>query len=119
MKPQQRIASLLVVLLTGCATSSHKVPVQHVSPMQYGNFDCKQLNMESNRIQMRINELRSRIDTRSQNDTAIATAGLLLFWPALFFLGGNAGEEAEYGRLLGEQQALTHTAFEKRCGGSL
>lgn len=110
-------AALVVAITGGCATASHNIPTQNISPMQYANWDCQQLNMESNRVQSRINELRSRIDTRSQNDTALTAVGLVLFWPALFFLGGNAGEESEYGRLIGEQQALTHTAFTKGCGG--
>jgi hypothetical protein len=43
-------------------------------------------------------------------------AGLLLFWPALFALGGTREEEAEYARLKGEHAALQQSAAAKGCG---
>jgi hypothetical protein len=39
----------------------------------------------------------------------------LLFWPALFFLGGTRAQEAEYGRLKGEADAVQQAAVLKRC----
>ena len=39
----------------------------------------------------------------------------MLFWPALFFLGGTKQQEAEYARLKGEHEALQQSAIEKKC----
>ena len=103
-------------MLAGCAVSSTKIASQSISPMQYAGYDCQQISLESNRIQTRINALRSQIDTRAQNDQALTGVGLLVFWPALFFLGGNPAEEAEYARLMGEQEALGQASIVKKCG---
>jgi hypothetical protein len=42
--------------------------------------------------------------------------GLILFWPALFFLeGGDGPQAAEYARLRGEVDALERVAIVKKC----
>jgi hypothetical protein len=42
--------------------------------------------------------------------------GMILFWPALFFLeGGDGPQAAEYGRLKGERDALERVAIQKKC----
>lgn len=106
-----------VVFVTGCATSSKDVPTAYVSPMQYQAFDCSQLTAESLRIYQRVNQLGGRLDEAAANDKAIATAGGLLFWPALFALGGTKQQEAEYGRLKGEYDAIQQSAVIKKCEG--
>jgi hypothetical protein len=42
---------------------------------------------------------------------------LILFWPAAFALGGTKGQEAEYGRLKGEYDAIIQQANAKKCSG--
>ena len=42
--------------------------------------------------------------------------GLILFWPALFFLEGGDGPEAqEYARLKGEREAIERSSIKKKC----
>ena len=101
--------------LAGCATSANQIAAQNVSPLQYNGYDCQQIHAESNRIQPRIAALRAQIDQRAETDKALTGVGLVLFWPALFFLGGDAAEEGEYARLVGEQGALSQAAIAKRC----
>ena len=51
----------------------------------------------------------------ASNDSAQMAIGLLLFWPALFFLeGGDGPEAAEYARLKGEYEALRTVAVQKK-----
>lgn len=43
-------------------------------------------------------------------------AGIILFWPALFFLeGGDGPQAAEYSRLKGEREALQQALVQKKC----
>ena len=44
---------------------------------------------------------------------------MLLFWPALFALGGTKQQEAEYARLKGEYDALQQAAIVKKCPGAI
>ncbi len=106
-----------VVLLSGCATASKDVVPAYVSPLQYQAYDCAQLTSESQRIQARVVQLGGRLDEASNNDKALMGVGLVLFWPALFALGGTKQQEADYARLQGEYDAIQKTAIEKKCAG--
>lgn len=108
---------LLVVAfaLTGCATQSKDISATYVSPMQYAQYDCQQLAAEGTRLQSRVQQTGGRLDEAASNDKGITTAGAILFWPALFFLGGTKNQEAEFARLKGEYDAVQQAAVEKRC----
>jgi hypothetical protein len=115
----KKLLLIAVTAIAGCATSSKDVPTAYVSPMQYQGYDCSQLSGESTRLLQRVNQLGGRLDEAAANDKAIATAGGLLFWPALFALGGTKQQEAEYGRLKGEYDAIQQAAVLKKCDGSI
>ena len=102
-------------ILTACATAGKDVASTYVSPMQYSNYDCEQLRSESMRISSRVNQLTGRLDEAASNDKAIAGVGMILFWPALFALGGTKQQEAELSRLKGEYDAIETTATTKKC----
>jgi len=42
--------------------------------------------------------------------------GMILFWPALFALGGTKQQEAELARLKSEYDALQISVTSKKCG---
>jgi len=107
------------ITLTGCATASKDVPVAYVSPMQYQAYDCEQLGSEIQRIQSRVTQLGGRLDEAASNDKAIAGVGMILFWPALFALGGTKQQEADYARLRGEYDATHQAAVLKKCSGAV
>jgi hypothetical protein len=66
-----------------------------------------------------VQQLGGRLDEAANNDKAIVGVGVLLFWPALFALGGTKQQEAEYGRLKGEAEALQQAAVGKKCAGAM
>lgn len=103
--------------LSGCATASKDISANYVSPMQFQSYDCEQLASESQRIQARVVQLGGRLDTAAANDKAIAGVGVLLFWPALFALGGTKQQEMDYARLRGEYDAVQQSAILKKCPG--
>jgi len=113
----QKLTTFICIgaFLGGCATASKDVPTSYVSPLQYQSYDCGQLVAETRRIQSRFMELGGRLDTAASNDAAIMGVGLLIFWPALFALGGTKQQEAEYGRLRGEYDAIQQASVQKHC----
>ena len=117
MIPFSRSIAALVAsgILTACATAGKDISSTYVSPMQYTNYDCEQLRTESMRISSRVNQLTGRLDEAASNDKAIMGVGLILFWPALFALGGTKQQEAELSRLKGEYDAIEATATTKKC----
>ncbi|WP_193531742.1 hypothetical protein [Roseateles aquatilis] len=104
-----------VSLVAGCATASKDINATYVSPTQYQSYDCQQLNAETQRLQTRYVELGGRLDQAATNDKTIMGVGLILFWPALFALGGTKQQEAEYARLRGENEAVQQAVIQKRC----
>lgn len=105
----------LSIVVTGCATSSKDLSASYVSPMQYQSYNCDQLNLEAQRIQTRVVELGGRLDQAAANDKALVGVGMVLFWPALFAVGGTKQQEAEYSRLKGEYDAVQQTTIAKQC----
>lgn len=105
----------IIGLLAGCATAGKDVVATYVSPVQYSNYDCEQLRAELIRINSRVNQMTGRLDSAASNDAAIMGVGMILFWPALFALGGTKQQEAELSRLKGEYEALQSAANSKKC----
>jgi len=104
--------------LAGCATASKDIAAQSVSPLQYQQYDCGQITAEMQRVHTRATQLAGRLDEAATNDKVITGVGLILFWPALFALGGTKDQEAEYARLKGEYDALQQVAIQKKCPGA-
>ena len=113
-----KLSVLIVVALfpSACATSSKQIAAAYVSPIQYQSFDCQQLMAEGDRIRGWVTALGGRLDEAASNDKMLMGAGLLIFWPALFALGGTKEQEAEYARLKGESDAVTQSMIQKKCG---
>lgn len=105
--------------LSGCATASKDVATTYHSPMAYQGYDCAQINAESERIRVRVTQLGGRLDEAASNDQNIATVGMLLFWPAMFALGGTKQQEMEYGTLKGQHDAIQQASITKKCGGAV
>ena len=105
------------IICAGCATPSKDIAPNFVSAMQFQSYDCDQLASEAQRIQRKVNRMGARLDEAASNDKTIGAVGAIIFWPALFALGGTSQQEAEYGRLMGEYDALEQAAVLKKCSG--
>lgn len=108
-------AATIAAFLGGCATAGKDVTATYVSPIQFSNYDCDQLRQELARINGRVGQLTGRLDEAASNDKAIMGVGMILFWPALFALGGTKQQEAELSRLKGEYDALQTASTGKKC----
>ena len=110
------VVLLLATLLVGCATAPEKLGATYVSPLQYKDYTCDQIGMEMQRVSRRVAVLRGTLDKEASTDAAQMGIGLILFWPALFFLeGGDGVQAAQYSQLKGEFEALEQVAIQKSC----
>lgn len=114
---QKTTAATLAISLaiSGCATSSANIAASYATPIQYQGYDCTQLAAEAQRIHGRVNQLAGRLDEAANNDKMIMGVGMVLFWPALFALGGTKQQEADYARLKGEYDAIQQAMIAKKC----
>ena len=108
------LASALI--LGGCATAPEDIQTSSVSPLMYRDYTCNQLVMEMDRVNRRATELQMSLKKTADDDGAQMAVGLILFWPALFFLeGGDGPQAAEYSRIKGENDAVEVAAIQKEC----
>jgi len=102
-------------ILVSCASSASDITAAYVSPAKYSNYDCQQIALEKDNIERRVNELYFAVEQRAKNDRVSMGVGMVLFWPALFFLKGDSPEAAEYSRMKGEYEAIQSVAVMKKC----
>jgi hypothetical protein len=107
---------LSALALGGCATSSDKITASYVSPMQYESWNCRQLAEEAQRISYRASAAAGAQDSQVTKDAVATTVGVIVFWPALFLIGGDKQNAAELARLKGEMEAIEQTSIRKNCG---
>lgn len=106
--------ALVLTYATGCATNPDKLGSTYVSPVEYNSYNCDQILAEKMRVERRVTELTGKQAKASKNDKVAMGVGLVLFWPALFFLaGGDHAEELK--RLKGEYEALDIAWIDKEC----
>ena len=107
----------LTLSITACASHPDKLAASSISPVQYQDYNCKQLGAEVARVNTKMVNLYHSLDKKADNDSAQMAIGMILFWPTLFFLeGGDGVEAAEYSRLKGELDALETVSIRKSCG---
>ncbi|MDD9822056.1 MAG: hypothetical protein OXU98_04120 [Gammaproteobacteria bacterium] len=107
------------IAIVGCSSSPKNIDAVYVSPAVYASYDCDQITQEMTRVGRKISEVTGHQSDESGKDAAAMGVGLVLFWPALFFLAGGNDRAEELGRLKGELEALEVAAIQKKCTGLL
>lgn len=105
---------ILSLLIVSCATQPENLSGSYVSPLEYSEYDCGQLGQELRRIGRRVSEVTGAQGATATGDAVAVGAGLVLFWPALFFISSSDREE-ELMRLKGESEAVEQAIIQKDC----
>jgi uncharacterized lipoprotein NlpE involved in copper resistance len=108
-------ASIAILLLAGCADKSSSIKATYVSPIMYEKYSCDQLGQEVTRISQRVAVISGQQDKKATNDAVATTAGVIIFWPALFFLAAGEDQKVEIGQLKGQYNAIRNVAIQKHC----
>ena len=116
MKSNHFVITCIVLVLFGCASNPDKIDAAYVSPLIYKDYDCDQIAIEMDHVNNRTTDLYHRLKKERNADNWQMGIGLVLFWPALFFLeGGDGPEAAEYAHIKGEYEALRENSVTKKC----
>lgn len=108
------IALICAFLAGGCAKSPDDISGAYVSPLVYQSFTCDQIGEELARVVARASEVAGVQQGTAGDDAVAMGVGLVLFWPALFFISGS-DRSAELARLKGEVEAIEKAAIRKDC----
>ena len=109
------VGMLAAFSLAACAPQPDKVMGTYVSPATYSGYSCKQLITERNAVVAKVNELNGAQKTKANNDGAAMAVGLVLFWPALFFLGNRNDMSPQLATMKGTYDAMTAAGVAKHC----
>ena len=109
-------AFVIGAMLAGCASNPKNIEAAYVSPSKYESFSCDQIAAEKISVDQRTQTLYQSLRKRRKGDNAKMAVGLVLFWPALFFLKGNGAKQAEFAQLKGDYYALRTVSNQKTCG---
>ena len=119
-KPSVPLVSILLaivvalLMLNACASDPSALEAIYVSPADYKELDCEQLEQEAEQITNKLGDMLETLSKKHGYDMLQATVGLW-FWPAFFLLEGGDGPEAEeYQQLQGTYEAIT-TVAERKC----
>lgn len=107
--------ALLAATAGACASRSDNIGAAYVSPVAYQGYSCRQLAQEAARVSSRAAQAVGAQDQKASNDAVATGVGVVLFWPALFFIKGDGGSAAEVANLKGQMQAIEEVSIQKRC----
>eukprot|EP00873_Tetraselmis_striata_P030726 jgi/Tetstr1/450990/TSEL_038026.t1 len=117
MKIKTAAAAIATVsLVAGCATPPKDIAPTYVSTSLYQNLTCNQLRAEAEAVSARSQAAYGLQEKNRGNDAAMTTVGIVLFWPALFFMKGDGATAADVARIKGEMQAIEQVNRLKNCG---
>lgn len=105
----------ILVSLAACANKSDEIAASFVSPTPYQGMTCQQLAAEAQVVANRAAAASTAQDKKASNDAVATGVGVVLFWPALFFIKGDGSQAAEVGRLKGEMQAIETANTANNC----
>lgn len=115
MNTRSLIAGAVILALCACADKSDQIAASYVSPTLYQGMTCKQLATEAQSVVNRAQEASNAQDKKASNDAVATGVGMVLFWPALFFIKGDGAQAAEVARLKGEITAIQQASNAKSC----
>jgi hypothetical protein len=107
------IATALVVC--GCASSADEVAPVYISSNEYADFTCDQLNEEYNMVRSQVAHMSDAQDDQASQDAFVTATGVVLFWPALFFVEGDGRETEQLAQAKGREERLRAMLRERNC----
>lgn len=107
--------TILVLFIGACAKQPDQISSTYCSPARYQSYSCEQVGMELHRVKSKILEVSGQQESEATKDAVALSVGLVLFWPALFFMMGD-DKKQELAALKGEYEALEEAAIQRECG---
>jgi hypothetical protein len=102
------------LILTACADKSSSIQAAYISPLAYQSYDCDALEQEYARLVRKSQSINKQQDDIASSDSVATGVGLVLFWPALFFIDNDDLRE-QVAQLKGEVNAVEQASIQKNC----
>ena len=107
---------VISLMVSSCATGPDNIAPSYVSPLVYDTYNCTQMAAEAERVSSRVAPITGIQKNKATGDAVAMGVGLVVFWPALFFIKGGGATESEVARLKGEMETIEKVSIQKNCG---
>jgi len=104
----------LSMFILSCASRPDSIKASYVSPQRYQTWSCRQIEEEIMHIESRLRQIESAQEKKATSDAVSMGVGMVLFWPALFFLTAGEDQKAELSQLKGQCKVLK-TMLNRKC----
>lgn len=115
MKTLPCLAAVAAIALAACAPKPENVRPAYTAQAPYENLSCDQIAAESIQVSNKAHDAVKAERRHHRQDQTIVAAGLVVFWPALFFTHGHRAS-TDLAAMKGEMEALEAVSERKRCG---
>ncbi len=105
----------LLLTFSGCAKKSEDIKPSYVPTVEYSNKSCSKLKQEIIAINREMRVIAGVQDDTASKDAVAMGVGLVLFWPALFFLASGDDNERQISELKGRYDAVKTVSQRKGC----
>lgn len=109
------MSAVALAMLSACASQPDKIMATPTSTTQYDRMNCRSLGAEQTRIVSSVNLLTANQKGKADNDAALMGVGMILFWPALFFLNGDSANAPQLAVAKGQYDAIMDVRAAKGC----
>jgi hypothetical protein len=83
----------------------------------YQSYTCQQLVQEAQMVSARAAQASGAQDKQRTNDQLATAAAIFVFWPAVFFAGGDKQTAAELASLKGQMVAIEQARVSDEAAG--
>jgi len=113
MKTLPLIAAAALTL-SACAPAPGDIAAAYVSPTAFAGRTCAELNSDATVLNARLSAAMGQQQATADGDAAMTAVALILFWPAVFLIGGNDQSPA-IAQMRGEAEAIRAAAVARGC----
>ncbi len=108
---------LALISVFGCSTAQKSGDVQaaRISIAPYLSMDCKSLATEQNSLLDQARALGAQVDSEYDSDKGLEVVTWVLFWPAVFWMDGNAESAGRLSSLKGQLEAVQEAQKINKC----
>lgn len=107
------IATALVVC--GCASSADEIAPAYIPSNEYADYSCNELSEEYSMIRSQVARMSDAQDDQASQDAFVTATGVVLFWPALFFIEGDGRQTELLAQAKGREERLRAMLRERNC----
>ena len=109
------LALCATLALSACATAPQNIAPTNMSAQPFMGRSCASLASEYNAASSRLQAASQAQEAKANSDAAMTAVSLILFWPAMFAVQGDNGNEVTIAEAKGRLMAIEEAMMRKGC----